>query len=180
MCAFNASQHCFWQRYATKESLAKIFETLPFLACRQLSCRNSSTPSNLYFSLHWSMDHLEKLKCVQYHPRYHFRGPKIRVARIQKKSSSIANWASQSCHECLFVNFEDQMNNANLDANTGSINPSPKWSHWSCFREARESNVVMQMRGKGRRIINEHVREVQTGGHDLAAEKKKGWCHCSG
>ena len=61
-----------------------------------------------------------------------------------------------------------------LSADAGSINPSPKWSHWSCFREARESNVVMQMRGKGRRIINEHVREVQTGGHDLAAEKKKG------
>ena len=65
-------------------------------------------------------------------------------------------------------------NEQRLYADAGSINLSPKWSHWSCFREARESNVVMQMRGKGRRIINEHVREVQTGGHDLAAEKKKG------
>ena len=38
-----------------------------------------------------------------------------------------------------------------------------------------ESNVVMQMLGKGRRIINEHVSEVQTGGHDLAGLKKQGW-----
>ena len=37
-----------------------------------------------------------------------------------------------------------------------------------------ESNVVMQMRGKDRCIINEHVRGVQTGGHDLAAKKKQG------
>ena len=34
----------------------------------------------------------------------------------------------------------------------------------------------MQMGKKGGCIINEHVSEVQTGGHDLAAKKKKGRC----
>ena len=95
MCAFYASQHCFWQRSVTKEIWGS-----PFLGMSASSCLVEARQLHQTFTFH-SIDLWTTWKSWNV----------SNITKNPKKGSSTATRASQSCHECLFVNFEHQMNN---------------------------------------------------------------------